>query len=171
MRKKLFIKTENKERYSSNYHYVFAQLRMRTKPSDARAIAHHPPTDPQPVPKQQLPPGPSPLRFIFFSYDVIWYGTSFWPNYVSFPVSVPSQVPVPPSQHSHWQGSRGSWNTERSLALCSTVQQHLKHHGVTNVAFLPKPKHSIIADTVDENQPCSSWNRIQMKTRAPKRLG
>ena len=61
-------------------------------------------------------------------------------------LSPPSSL-CPLSPH-HWQGSMRSWETERSLALCSTAQQQLKHWCVISIGFLLKPKHSIIPDTM-----------------------
>lgn len=48
-----------------------------------KTTAHHPPTSVQPVPKQQMPPWPTYLSFIFISHGAIRYGTCLWPAYVS----------------------------------------------------------------------------------------
>ena len=59
------------------------------------AIAHHPLTNAQPVPEQRLPASFSPI--LYTEHDVIWYGISLWPVWVSCPGCVPSQRLVPPA--------------------------------------------------------------------------
>ena len=56
--------------------------------------AHHPPTDAQPVP-EQWPPASFPPS-LYTGHDVLWYGISLWPVWVSCPGCVPSQLLVPP---------------------------------------------------------------------------
>ena len=67
------------------------------------AIAHHPPTDTQPVPKQRFP-APTPPT-LYTTCDVPWYGIPRWPVWVSCPGCVLCQLLVP-LQLSHWLGMR-----------------------------------------------------------------
>ena len=62
------------------------------------AIAHHLPTDAQPVPEQRPPRPASPS--LCTEHDVTWYGMSLWPVWVSCPGCAPSQllVHLQPSQ-------------------------------------------------------------------------
>lgn len=69
------------------------------------AVTHHPPTDAQPVPSQQLPAPGSSLIFIA-QHDAIRDGTFFRPFCVHSLGSVPTQLlvyPKPPL----WQDSTG----------------------------------------------------------------
>lgn len=50
---------------------------------------------------------------------------------------------------------------EASLALCSAVQQKLKHWYVINTVFLVKQKHNIILDTVKEKSILSQLKPVQ----------
>lgn len=59
------------------------------------AVAHHLPTDVQPVPKQQ-PPASFPPS-LHTEHVFIWYGVSLWPAGVSCPRCVFSQFLVLPS--------------------------------------------------------------------------
>ena len=106
------------------------------------------------------PPWPTLLSFIVFSHDVIWYGISLWPVWVSCPRSaplhllVPHHPPPPPPTHTLcWQDSTRRWNI-----LHSTVQKQLKHWCVINTVFLPKAKCSIISDTKKKIN-CLIWNQ------------
>ena len=82
-------------------------IREYTKQVMHNAIAHHPLTNAQPVPEPQAAtPWPTPPSFIV-QHDVIWYGISLWPVWVSCLCCVPSQLLVPP-QPPCWQGSMRS---------------------------------------------------------------
>lgn len=52
------------------------------------AILHHLPADALPVSKQQ----PTPLSFIIFSHNVVWYGISLW---ILVQLSCSSPLPAP----------------------------------------------------------------------------
>ena len=121
--------------YLFTYHFFTKEVVHKT-------IAHHPLTNTQPVPKQQLPLWPTAHSFIGFSQDVICYGISLWPIRSAFP----SQLLVP--SQPNWQNSTRSWRTEKSLAPYSTSQQQLKHWCIINIIFLLKTKHSIIPDSM-----------------------
>ena len=69
------------------------------------AIAHHSLTDAQLVPEQRsAPPGQLPPS-LYTGHDVIWYGISLWPVWVSCPGGVRSQALVP-LQPSCWLGMK-----------------------------------------------------------------
>ena len=71
------------------------------KPVMHNAIAHHPLTD---APAAIRPSQPTPPS-LYTGHDVIWYGISLWPVWVSCPGGVPSQLLVP-LQPSCWLGMR-----------------------------------------------------------------
>ena len=120
----------------SRYYHRKRETHTHTK-SDAQAIAHHPPTDARPVPKQHLPTQPSPHHFQVFLHGVIRYGIFLWPVQASCPGAVPSQQLLLPQP---CQNSMTRLETEMSLAVCSTAQQQLRHQCIINTVFLLKPK-------------------------------
>lgn len=72
--KKLFTEKgkENNNSRDNNIIYIYKTVMHR-------AIAHHPPTNAQPVPRPQLLP-PSQLPSVLqFTHDAIQYGISLWP--------------------------------------------------------------------------------------------
>ena len=72
-----------------------------TKQVMHNAIAHHPLTDAQPVPEQQ-PPASFPPR-LYTEHDVLWYGRSLWPVWVTvLAVSPPSFLCPPASSLVGW---------------------------------------------------------------------
>jgi len=58
-------------------------------------IAHHQPNSAHPFPEQCPSLWPTPLSFIVFSHDVVWYEISLWLVWVSCPSSAPFQLLVP----------------------------------------------------------------------------
>ena len=72
------------------------------------AIAHHPPTDAQPVPEQR-PPRPA-FPSLCPEHDVTWYGMSLWPVWL---------CPLPASCAPPAFSVGRAWKTEKSLASVS----------------------------------------------------
>jgi len=93
-----------------------------------KTIAHHQPTDAQPVPKKWQPlPTSTPSAFIA-EHDPVWCGISLWSVGVSCPKFLcnPSLL-----------AGRAVWEAEKALTLCkycsavtktSQCYQHHFHH-------------------------------------------
>lgn len=82
-------------------------------------IAHHPPADAQPVPEQLLPPPGQLSPALYKEGNVIWYGISHWPVWVSCPMCFPFQLYI---QLTRWGEKR------KTLALfkcCSATDKTL----------------------------------------------
>jgi len=111
------------------------------KTSMHNAIAHHLPTDDQPVPGQWLSLSWStPFSCIYlFSHGVIQYR-----------ISLPPQLPC-------WQDSMRNWKLQYR-PFAAAAEQQINHQYVISIVFLPKAKHSIPA-TKRENQLWPCWNQ------------
>jgi len=105
------------------------------------------------------PPVNSPQFYRFF--HMVSYGMEY--PFGQFTSTVPVLFPlysVCLFSSPHCQDSTRSWETEMSLALCSTAQQWQKHWCVTNIVFLLKPQHSIIPDTMKKISLVPAESRI-----------
>ena len=128
--------------------YIYVCVYIYMKQVMYSAIGHHPLADAHPVSKQQQPPPASSLQFYSFSHDVVWYGVSLWPLWVSCPGYVPSQLPVPASPCAG--RAVGESKKLKCPWLCTALLSN-KHQRVISIGFLLKPKHTIIPDTMKKN--------------------
>ena len=71
------------------------------------SLTHHQRTDAQPVPRQWPTPARFPLS-LYAEHDIVWYGISLWPAWISCPGCVSSQLLVHP-QPPRCQGSMRGW--------------------------------------------------------------
>ena len=120
-----------------------------------KTIAHHPPTDAQPVP-EHLPPASSPPS-LYTEHDVIWYGIFLWPVWVTVLAVSPPSFLCPPAY------SLVGWGEKLKSPWLSvnTAQQQLKHQCVINIILILNPNHITVPATRKK------INSIPAETRTP----
>ena len=111
-------------------------IKEYTKQVIHNAVAHHPPTIAQPIPKQQSRPNQLPPAYILC--HMVWnIPLASW-DQLSWLCSLLPWLLVHPAEHGE---------LKKSLTSTSTTQQQLRHQRVTNITLILNPKHSTVPAT------------------------